>query len=85
MGFFGKVLLFIGGIGFLVCSVGSGITLGTPFVSAPAPYFGSSAGLWLFVFDLLWFLLNLLGGFAGLLYVLGYFLCRKRCPWRGFA
>jgi hypothetical protein len=77
MSFFGKILLFIGGIGFLVWGVSSSIALVTTLVKSPATYFGSSAGLWAFVFAVLWLLLDLFGGFSGIVFA----LFSKRWGW----
>ena len=66
----GKILLFIGGICFFVWGILLAIDIVTALITAPATYLGTVNGLFSLVVAILWFLLDILGGYSGIVYAL---------------
>jgi hypothetical protein len=74
MRFLGKILLFIGGVCFIVFAVLGAIDLTKALVADPQAYFGSSSSIFAFVVRVLWLLLDLFGGYSAIAYA---FLSRR--------
>jgi hypothetical protein len=69
----GKILLFIGGLLFFVAAILGIISLVQTCVKAPATYFGTDpfySGILAFALVILWLLLDLMGGYSGMVYAL---------------
>jgi membrane-anchored protein YejM (alkaline phosphatase superfamily) len=74
MRFFGKILLFIGGVCFIVFAVLGLISLTQGLLANPSAYFASSNAVFAFVVTILWLLLDLFGGYSAIAYA---FLSRR--------
>lgn len=67
----GKVLLFIGSLIFFAAAVLEIVNLVLTCVRSPSTFFGTdplSAGILAFIIVVLWLLLDLFGGFSGMVY-----------------